>query len=103
MPFRCFRHGKAGLLCLSGALMVGTAGGVFLHPDFGIDKANKTIRKIHSFVSRAVIALGWLACFSGLRTIAGEDPKLLVGYCVPLLSLVPFVLIPSGKPIPKAS
>ena len=83
--------------------MVGGAGGVFLHPDFGIDKGNKTIRKIHSIASRCVIALGWLACFAGLKTIVGEDPKLLAGYCVPLLSLVPFVLIPSAKPVPKAT
>eukprot|EP00816_Leptocylindrus_hargravesii_P008414 CAMPEP_0196814382 /NCGR_PEP_ID=MMETSP1362-20130617/42927_1 /TAXON_ID=163516 /ORGANISM="Leptocylindrus danicus, Strain CCMP1856" /LENGTH=190 /DNA_ID=CAMNT_0042190973 /DNA_START=56 /DNA_END=628 /DNA_ORIENTATION=+ len=87
-------HGKAGLLCLIGSIMVGSAGGVFLHPDFGVDKTNKTIRKVHSWASRFVIGLGWLACFSGLRTIAANDPKMLAGYVIPMLCLVPQVLVP---------
>ena len=94
-------HGKAGLLCMVGAFMVAAAGGVFLHPDFGVDKSNQTIRKAHSWLSRGVMALGWLASFSGMKTIVGEDPKLLVGYLLPLLSIAPFILVPSAKPKPS--
>mmetsp|Transcript_12146 Transcript_12146/g.15851 ORF Transcript_12146/g.15851 Transcript_12146/m.15851 type:complete len:196 (-) Transcript_12146:1713-2300(-) len=90
-------HGKAGLLCLVGSLMVALAGGVFIHPDFGVDKTNKTIRSAHSIASRFVIGLGWMACFSGLKTISGEDKKVVFGYLIPILALIPLVLVPTKK------
>ena len=37
-------HAIFGLVTISGCTMVALAGGIFLHPDFGIDKTNKMIR-----------------------------------------------------------
>jgi len=88
-------HGKAGLLCLVGSLMVAFVGIVFLHPDVGVYKTSRTIRSTHRIASRFVIGLGWLTCLSGLKTISGEDKQFLFGYFFPILGLSFFVLIPS--------
>jgi len=37
-------HALAGITTMAGCTMASISGGVFLHPDFGIDKTNKTIR-----------------------------------------------------------
>jgi hypothetical protein len=39
----------AGLAVMVGCIMAGIAGGLFLHPDFGVDHQNGTIRKAHKF------------------------------------------------------
>jgi len=37
-------HSLAGIVTMVGTLMASMAGGIFLHPDFGVDKTNQTIR-----------------------------------------------------------
>lgn len=37
-------HGFAGIVTVAGCIMAMLAGALFLHPDFGMDKTNKTIR-----------------------------------------------------------
>ena len=37
-------HSLIGIASVAGCLGAMIVGGVFLHPDFGIDKTNKTIR-----------------------------------------------------------
>ncbi len=37
-------HSIAGIVTMAGCTMAMMAGGIFLHPDFGVDKTNQTIR-----------------------------------------------------------
>jgi len=86
-------HGKIGIALV--VAMVGPllAGGVFLHPDFGIDKTNQTIRKIHKFFSRFLMAVAWGNSLYGLYGMRSEHPMELVLYGVPLLVLMPMTLL----------
>ncbi|EED92653.1 predicted protein [Thalassiosira pseudonana CCMP1335] len=87
-------HSWAGLAVLIGCTLAGLAGGIFLHPDFGIDKQNKTIRKVHKLLSRGLLIVAWLATLSGLKTLIGdEDVVSLVIFAAPLLVAAPFTLM----------
>lgn len=87
-------HGKAGLAALVGSTMLGMAGGVFLHPDFGVDKQNGLIRTGHKLASRGMLAVAWMATLSGLQTLIGEDDvKGLVFFAAPLILAAPFTLL----------
>lgn len=86
-------HSKAGMLVLIGCVLVGTAGTVFLHPDWGVSKHNQTIRFWHKWVARAVVLLGWCTCFAGLQQIC-YDNMFMAFYGLPLLALVPVTIIP---------
>ena len=50
-------HSIAGMAVIVGCVMSGVAGGVFLHPDFGVDKTNKTIRYVCKRVSLTVLCV----------------------------------------------
>ena len=39
-------HSIAGIIVVVGCILSGIIGGVFLHPDFGMDKTNKQIRYV---------------------------------------------------------
>jgi hypothetical protein len=69
------------------------AGGVFLHPDFGVDKQNKLIRSVHKYLSRSLLVLAWVAMLSGLKTLVGDDAKTLILFAAPLVVAAPFTLI----------
>ena len=73
--------------------MPGIAGGVFLHPDFGIDKQNKIYRKVHKYASRAMLMLAWAATLSGLKTLIGDDIKTLALFAAPLVIAAPMTLM----------
>eukprot|EP00956_Cyclotella_meneghiniana_P021679 scaffold39746_cov74-Cyclotella_meneghiniana.AAC.7 len=83
----------AGLAVLVGSLMLGLAGGVFLHPDFGIAKQNGTIRSAHKYSSRVVLLVAWLATLSGLKTLIGDDTTTLLFFAGPLAVAAPFTLM----------
>ena len=85
-------HSKIGLGVFLSSVGLGLAGGVFLHPDFGIDKTNKTIRLAHKTASRLTLMMAWFTAFYGVFSMKAE-PVILAGYGLPLLALVPFVLI----------
>ena len=72
---------------------LGLAGSIFLHPDFGMDKQNQTIRFAHKTASRLTLMLAWVTAFLGLFGIAQENTLLLAAYGLPLAALVPFVLM----------
>jgi hypothetical protein len=76
-----------------GCTMAGIAGGLFLHPDFGIDNQNGTIRKAHKYMSRALLLLAWTATLSGLKTLIGDDLSSLVIFAGPLVVAAPFTLM----------
>ncbi|KAL7468571.1 hypothetical protein ACHAXS_008803 [Conticribra weissflogii] len=87
-------HSWAGLAVLIGCIMAGLAGGVFLHPDFGVDKQNGTIRKAHKLMSRGLLMVAWLATLSGLQTLVGDDDvKTLVMFAAPMIAAAPFTLM----------
>ncbi|KAL3916591.1 MAG: hypothetical protein SGILL_005107 [Bacillariaceae sp.] len=85
-------HGKAGLALLVSAAPAMMAGGIFLHPDFGIDKTNKDIRKIHKLFSRIIIASAWCTAFYGMFSMT-QDPVELFIFGGPLVILAPFTLV----------
>ena len=85
-------HAKFGLAIVIMSVGLGMVGGVVLHPDFGVDKTNKTIRFAHKMGARVVLASAWMCCLSGLYTLTTAPVALgMVG--VPLLLLFPFTLI----------
>ena len=86
-------HGKIGITVMSCTLLPLMAGAVMLHPDFGIDKTNKTIRKIHKVFSRILMAIAWGNSLYGLYGMRKEHPMELLLYGVPLVLLMPLTLI----------
>ena len=85
-------HGWCGAAVMVSTVGLGLAGGIFLHPDFGVDKTNKTIRKAHKLASRATLALAWLTAIGGINQLT-DDTFMVLMYALPLLALIPFVLI----------
>lgn len=77
-------HAMAGLACILSCVGLGLVGGVVLHPDFGIDKGNKTIRLVHKFSARVVLLFSWFTAFMGLYTLTQDTIPLLV-FSVPLV------------------
>jgi hypothetical protein len=86
-------HGKIGLVVLTACLGLGAVGSLFLHPDYGVDKTNKTIRFWHKTASRAVLMLAWATAVFGLMQLVPHDPVSVAIYAVPLICLVPFTLM----------
>eukprot|EP00565_Helicotheca_tamesis_P009630 CAMPEP_0185729780 /NCGR_PEP_ID=MMETSP1171-20130828/7238_1 /TAXON_ID=374046 /ORGANISM="Helicotheca tamensis, Strain CCMP826" /LENGTH=187 /DNA_ID=CAMNT_0028398695 /DNA_START=105 /DNA_END=668 /DNA_ORIENTATION=- len=85
-------HAWGGLVCMVGVTVVGLAGGVLLHPDWGIAKTNKSYRALHFWFGRIFIMLGWFACFTGLQQLTTNlITQALLG--LPLLLLVPFGIL----------
>jgi hypothetical protein len=58
-------HSKIGFLAMILYISFGLAGMIFLNPDFGIQKTNKTIRFFHKWGGRAATAVAWFACVTG--------------------------------------
>eukprot|EP00978_Attheya_sp_CCMP212_P018486 scaffold50599_cov45-Attheya_sp.AAC.2 len=85
-------HSIGGLFALVGTTMIGMAGGVLLHPDFGIAKTNKTFRLLHKWAGRIILLVAWFTCFAGLNQLTA-DPKVLALFGFPLLALIPFTLM----------
>eukprot|EP00339_Tiarina_fusa_P025198 CAMPEP_0117065278 /NCGR_PEP_ID=MMETSP0472-20121206/45630_1 /TAXON_ID=693140 ORGANISM="Tiarina fusus, Strain LIS" /NCGR_SAMPLE_ID=MMETSP0472 /ASSEMBLY_ACC=CAM_ASM_000603 /LENGTH=164 /DNA_ID=CAMNT_0004785831 /DNA_START=41 /DNA_END=532 /DNA_ORIENTATION=- len=56
-------HGIAGLALVLSSVGAGMVGGVFLHPDFGIDKTNQTVRYAHKMFARIVLGAAWATAF----------------------------------------
>mmetsp|Transcript_30153 Transcript_30153/g.61503 ORF Transcript_30153/g.61503 Transcript_30153/m.61503 type:complete len:200 (-) Transcript_30153:180-779(-) len=81
--------GAVALLGCAGPMMVG---GIFLHPDWGIDKNNKLFRMVHKWFGRIAITIGWVSCLVGLTQLTEDGTKLAM-FGVPLLFLFPFVLV----------
>lgn len=86
-------HGKIGITVMVSLLGPLLAGGVVLHPDFGVDKTNKLIRKVHKLFSRFLICVAWGNSIYGLYGIRSEHPMELFIYGLPLLMLMPMTLM----------
>lgn len=85
-------HSIAGLIVIISCIGLGVVGGAVLHPDFGVDKTNKTIRWVHKMSARVILMMAWVAAFSGLSQLT-TDTTTLLAFAVPLLLLVPFSLV----------
>ena len=93
-PHLTSQHAVGGTAVMVSMFLVAIAGGVFLHPDFGIDKRNRTIRIVHKFFSRFVLFLAWVTMISGLwQLLPSSQSFSLVLFGFPLMAFVPFVLI----------
>ena len=84
-------HSWAGISAAVSSLGLGLVGSIVLHPDFGVDKTNKTIRFAHKMGARVTLALAWGAAFSGLYKMT-QDASVLIMFGAPLLVFVPLVL-----------
>ena len=85
-------HGKMGLALVVMAVGIGLGGAVFLHPDFGVSKTNKTIRFAHKSAARFILGFGWMTAFLGLYTMT-QNPVDLALFGLPLLVFAPFTLL----------
>lgn len=86
-------HAKFGGAAFWGSIFAGFAGGVLLHPDFGIAKQNKLFRTGHKYASRVLLLMAWMATLSGLQTLIGDDVKTLALFAAPMVIAVPFTLM----------
>jgi hypothetical protein len=86
-------HGKMGLAVVLGCVGLGMVGGIVLHPDFGIDKTNGLIRKVHKTSARVILALSWVTALYGVYQMTNGEviPLAIVG--LPMLVLAPFTLM----------
>jgi hypothetical protein len=85
-------HSWAGIGVAASCLGLGLVGSLVLHPDFGMDKTNKTIRFAHKMGARATLGLAWFAALSGLYQMS-PDTTTLIMYGLPLMVFVPFTLM----------
>jgi Eukaryotic cytochrome b561 len=85
-------HGQAGAAILLSAIGAGMVGGVVLHPDFGIDKTNKTIRYVHKTFARGLLMAAWGTAFYGFYTMTSNPVDLAI-FGLPLLALAPYSLV----------
>lgn len=85
-------HSYAGISAAVSALGLGLVGSIVLHPDFGMDKTNKTIRFAHKTGGRVTLFLAWAAAFSGLYKMT-QEAGILIVFGAPLLIFIPFTLL----------
>ena len=86
-------HSKIGIVVVVACMGLGMAGSAFLHPDWGVDKTNKTIRFWHKNASRVALLASWFTATLGLLQLVPKDPVSVAIYGAPLLCFVPFVLM----------
>ena len=86
-------HGKVGLSIMVLMMAPLAAGLIALHPDFGVDKTNKTIRMMHKYFARILMALAWGNCMYGVYGMRKEHPLELFAYGLPLMFWMPLTLI----------
>ena len=87
-------HAWCGLGVMINCIGVGMAGGVFLHPDFGIDKTNKTYRALHKWASRITLIAAWLTAVLGVsQLLPSDDNTTLAMFAFPLVVFVPFTVM----------
>jgi hypothetical protein len=72
-----------------GAVMVG---GIFLYPNFGFDKTNKTIRFDHKTMGRIILGSAWCMAFVGMYGMM-QDALSLALFGLSLIVLAPFTLV----------
>jgi hypothetical protein len=92
-PHFTSNHGLTGVAVLIMMFCLGAAGGTFLHPDFGIDQNNATIRLGHKLASRACVAMAWLTAFFGLQQMMPSNVVGLAMFGIPLVVGVNWVLL----------
>ena len=66
-------HGQGGLFDFLSFFGVAAVGAVGLHPDFGKQKTNQTLRYAHKMASRATIGLALFLCYTGLDKLTDDQ------------------------------
>lgn len=85
-------HGKGGLALLVLTVPAMMVGGIFLHPDWGIDKTNQDYRKAHKLFARVLMGCSWGTAMYGMYSMT-KDPFELLVYGGPIAILAPFTLV----------
>ena len=85
-------HAWMGIVTMICSFLPAVAGAAFLHPDWGMDKTNKTYRFVHKWFSRTAIVSAYVTGYWGLTKMS-QDPLVLAAYALPLLILTPFTLL----------
>jgi Eukaryotic cytochrome b561 len=86
-------HALFGVAVMASCFGLGMVGSIVLHPDFGVDKTNKVIRRAHKLGARATLLLGWVTAVYGFYQLAPSNYVGLVLYSLPLVGLAPLVLL----------
>lgn len=86
-------HATVGVFVMCNMIGLGLAGGVVLHPDFGLDKTNKTVRLAHKLGARLILVLAWFTAVLGLYQLVSESYMKLMIYAAPLIALAPYSIM----------
>ena len=86
-------HALIGLALMGSCIGLGLVGSIVLHPDFGIDKTNKTIRMGHKLGARLTLLMAWMTAVLGFYQLSPKNELGIALYTLPLLCLVPLVLV----------
>eukprot|EP00527_Entomoneis_sp_CCMP2396_P009473 CAMPEP_0198139248 /NCGR_PEP_ID=MMETSP1443-20131203/2599_1 /TAXON_ID=186043 /ORGANISM="Entomoneis sp., Strain CCMP2396" /LENGTH=199 /DNA_ID=CAMNT_0043801329 /DNA_START=67 /DNA_END=666 /DNA_ORIENTATION=- len=92
-PHLTTNHGLVGMFVLLSMVGIGMMGGVLLHPDFGLDKQNPTIRTVHKYAGRVLLTTAWFTTILGLYTLIPNDYIKLMAYAAPLVCMLPYSLM----------
>jgi predicted DNA repair protein MutK len=85
-------HAMTGFVLMISFIIVGMVGGIVLHPDFGYNNTNPSIRFAHKVGARIIIVAAWVNALLGLQKMGVENHVLFM-FGVPLLFLLPFSLL----------
>ena len=87
-------HGQLGLAVVVAYFGLMLFGGLLLHPDFGLPayRSNATLRAVHKYFGRLVMALAWFTVFTGYSTVQREVTW-QAALALPLLGMSYFVLL----------
>ena len=86
-------HAWFGISLFLSCFGLGMVGTVVLHPDFGLDNTNKTIRLAHKMGARLTLIFVWITAILGLQQLIPNDLVTLSAFAAPLVLLIPFVLM----------
>jgi len=85
-------HSWIGMAALLGYPLLGLVGMVALHPEMGVLRTNKTVRKVHKWLGRVTTASAWIACVVGFINMQ-KDLTTQVLFAGPLLAASYFVIL----------
>lgn len=78
-------HGQLGFVVLVGNLGIALFGAVGLNPAWGIVRTNKTLRAVHKWAGKALVALSWVVVVLGILTMQKTNVAMQAVFCVPLV------------------
>lgn len=67
------KHGFYGIIAFLGYIFIEIVGGLLLHPNFGLMKTHKYIRKAHKYFGLIVQSLCWYSVVSGFTKLESNE------------------------------